>query len=131
MIIEITKESQLEDLLITGSGVFVDFAAEWCGPCKMISPLVEELSEEYSSMSFAKVDVDMIPELAAKYGIMSLPTVAIIKRGELKDSIVGAVPKKRIETLIQAYYQVGEEIQVQTAVKAIKTKTSAKTKAAS
>ena len=70
--------------------VLVDFWAEWCGPCRMVAPLVEELAEEYDGkVTFAKVDVDQSPQVAGKYGIMSIPTLIIFKNGKPLSNIVG------------------------------------------
>ena len=70
--------------------VLVDFWAEWCGPCRMVAPLVEELAEEYNGkVTFAKVDVDQSPQVAGKYGIMSIPTLIIFKNGKPLSNIVG------------------------------------------
>ena len=76
--------------------VLVDFWAVWCGPCKMIGPVIEELSQERDDVFFAKVDVDNSPTTASKYGIMSIPTLAVFKNGKIVDTIVGAVPKGNI-----------------------------------
>jgi len=74
--------------------VAVDFWADWCGPCKMIAPVVEELAEEYDGqIVFAKVDVDSSPLTAAEYGIRSIPTLLVFKDGSPVDQVVGAVPK--------------------------------------
>jgi thioredoxin 1 len=75
--------------------VVVDFWAEWCGPCKMIGPALDELSAEFTGrVKIAKVNIDENPELAAKYGVRSIPTLAIFKGGEVVDFKVGASPKK-------------------------------------
>ncbi len=82
--------------------VLVDFWAEWCMPCKMIAPIVEDLAEEYDGkVSFAKVDVDSNPQISMKFGIRSIPTLLVFKDGAPVDQVVGAVPKavlkKRLE----------------------------------
>ena len=74
--------------------VIIDFWAAWCGPCKMIAPIIEELSAEYQGkVKVGKLDVDENQQTAIKYGVRSIPTVLFLKDGEVKDSIIGAVPK--------------------------------------
>ena len=74
--------------------VLVDFWAEWCGPCKMVAPLLEELAEEYSEqVKFTKVDVDTNPQISVNFGIRSIPTLLIFKEGKPVDQLVGAVSK--------------------------------------
>ncbi|MCB0747588.1 MAG: thioredoxin [Ignavibacteriales bacterium] len=74
--------------------VLIDFWAAWCGPCKMIAPIVEELAAEYNGkFKIGKLDVDTNQQTAIKYGVRSIPTVLLLKNGEVKDTIIGAVPK--------------------------------------
>lgn len=74
--------------------VIVDFWAAWCGPCRMIAPIIEDLSEEYQGkIKVGKLDVDENQQTAIRYGVRSIPTVLFIKNGEVKDTIIGAVPK--------------------------------------
>ena len=87
--------------------VLVDFWAEWCGPCKMVAPIVEELSDEYKDqVKFTKVDVDENPEMAQKYGVRGIPTLLIFKDGVAVDQIIGAVPKgtlqKRLDAVLES-----------------------------
>lgn len=84
------------DELINGELVLVDFFATWCGPCKMLSPILDELE----SVNVVKIDVDECPTLARKFGIMSVPTLMIFKEGKLKDTKSGAMPKAMLEDWI-------------------------------
>ena len=83
--------------------VLVDFWAEWCGPCKMMLPIVEELSSEFEGkITVTKVNVDDAPSISAKYGIRNIPTILFFKNGEIADKQVGAVPKTALATKINA-----------------------------
>ncbi len=82
--------------------VLIDFYADWCGPCKMMGPVVEELAKEYEGkIKVGKVNIDQQPELAQKYGVMSIPYFAFIKNGELVSDELGAVPKDRLVKKIE------------------------------
>jgi thioredoxin 1 len=84
--------------------VVVDCWAEWCGPCRMISPVIDQLAKEYAKkVLFAKLDVDNNPVTAAKFDIMNIPTLLIIKDATLAERIVGAVPKNHIEVILRKY----------------------------
>ena len=80
--------------------VLLDFFATWCGPCRMIAPVIEELSDEMADVVFAKIDVDELPELAQQYGIVSIPTLVLLKDGKEIDRAVGARPKDAIAAMI-------------------------------
>ena len=99
--IVITKENFEEQVINSEIPVVIDFWATWCGPCKMIAPIVAEIAEEYEGkVKVGKVDVDEQGELAAKFGVMSIPTVVLIKDGEVAATSVGYRPKQQlVETL--------------------------------
>lgn len=106
--LEFTDESFEKDVLNVDSGtpVLVDFWAEWCGPCRMVGPVVEELAGEFEGKAkVGKVDVDSNPEISTKYGIRSIPSLLIFKDGEVVDQIVGAVPKAQLKKQLEAQIQ--------------------------
>ena len=95
--LEITDNNFNEEVLNSDKPVLVDFWAEWCGPCKMVSPIVEELSDEYDGkLKVTKLDVDSNPQTAASFGIRGIPTLLVFKDGAAVDQIVGAVPKSTL-----------------------------------
>ena len=97
-IIEDVKE--FDQLLKDEKAVFVDFYADWCGPCKMLAPVVEELSGEIPGVTFVKVNVDDNPELAERYGVMSIPNLIGFKNGEVAAQTVGFQPKAALERAV-------------------------------
>ena len=100
--IEITDDN-FEEIIATDKPVLIDFWAEWCGPCKMIAPVVEELAGDYTGKAvIGKIDVDSNPNISAKYGIRSIPTLLVFKNGEIVDKQVGAVQKNILAQKLDA-----------------------------
>jgi thioredoxin 1 len=98
------NDSNFEEVVIKSDiPVLVDFWAEWCGPCRMISPIIEEIGEQYKGKALVvKCDVDSSPNVAAKYSIRNIPTVLFFKEGKIADKQVGAVPKNSFLTKLNA-----------------------------
>ena len=100
--ITITKDNFEEEVLKSAQPVLVDFWASWCGPCKMLSPVISELADEYEGkVKVGKVNVDEQPELAAAFRVASIPTVVLFKDGEIADRSVGYRPKQQLEEMIK------------------------------
>lgn len=93
-VIKINKGNFEDTVLKNEKTVLIDFYADWCGPCKMISPLVAEIADEHPEITVGKINVDEEPELAAKFGISSIPALFVIKDGKIKDSAIGYKPKE-------------------------------------
>ncbi len=100
-IINLTKDSYHNEVMETEKVVVIDFWATWCGPCKMMAPVVEEVSKDYPDVKVCKVNVDEEPELSNAFKIVSIPTIVVIKNGEIIDSVVGYRPKEDIEKIIK------------------------------
>ncbi len=103
-IVELTKDNFEKEVLKSDVPVLIDFWAVWCGPCKMIAPIVEELAQEYSGkLKVCKLDVDHNREIAGNYGIRSIPTLLIFKNGEVVEQIIGAVSKSHLINKLAPY----------------------------
>ena len=95
-VLHITKENFEAEVLKSDKPVLVDFYAVWCGPCKMIAPILEEIASEREDIKVCKINVDEEPELAAKYQVVSIPSLFVIKEGEVTNQSLGARPKPQI-----------------------------------
>ena len=100
MAITLTKENFEQEVLRSDIPVLVDFWASWCGPCRMMAPIVDQIAEECTDVKVGKINVDEQPELAQAFGIMSIPTLCVIEGGKVVASAVGARPKADILALI-------------------------------
>lgn len=104
-IVTVTDDSFIDEIEGAKGLTIVDFWAEWCGPCRIVAPIIEELAAEYQDrgVRVGKVDVDANPQTASKYGIRSIPSILFFKDGQHVDTVVGAVPKPHLERKIQAH----------------------------
>lgn len=95
-VITLTNENFEKEAVLSDTPVLIDFWASWCGPCRMLSPVVDEIAQERSDIKVGKINVDEQPELATRFGIMSIPTLIVLQGGQLKNKSVGVVPKETI-----------------------------------
>ena len=100
-VVKLTTENFDQEVLQAEQTVLVDFYADWCGPCKMMGPVVEELAGEESNVKVCKINIDEEMAVAQKYGVMSIPTFISFKNGEVAGKQVGAVPKSKLQELIR------------------------------
>ena len=99
-VITITNDNFQKEVLESDKTVLLDFWASWCGPCRMVSPLVDEIAEERTDVKVGKVNVDEQSELAGRFGVMSIPTLVVMKNGKIVDQAVGARPKQQIAAML-------------------------------
>jgi thioredoxin 1 len=100
MVNVITNENFETEVIKSDKPVLIDFWASWCGPCRMLSPVIDKIAEERADIKVCKVNVDEQPELAQKFGVMSIPTVAAIKNGKVVNQSVGVRPKEAILAML-------------------------------
>ncbi|MBR4778091.1 MAG: thioredoxin [Lachnospiraceae bacterium] len=99
-VINVTKEN-FDEVKNSGKTVLLDFYADWCGPCKMVSPMVDQIAEEHPEYVVGKVNVDDEDELSESFGVMSIPTLVVLKGGEVAQKSVGVIPKEQILNLLK------------------------------
>ncbi len=99
-VLTITKENFENEVLKSEKPVLLDFFAVWCGPCRILSPIIDEIAEEHPEIKVGKINVDEQPELASEFEVMSIPTVVVIKNGEVTNKAMGARPKAQILAML-------------------------------
>ncbi|MBQ3127325.1 MAG: thioredoxin [Clostridia bacterium] len=95
------NQDNFAEIVEKSSPVLVDFWAPWCGPCRMVSPIIDQLADEHPELVIGKVNVDEEPELAQAFGVMSIPTLIVLRDGKEAERAVGAMPKSKILALLQ------------------------------
>lgn len=99
-VLNITVDNFENEVLKSEKKVLIDFWASWCGPCRMVSPIIDEIGEERSDIKVCKINVDEQGELAAKFNVMSIPTIVVMENGQIKNTSVGAIPKTQILSML-------------------------------
>ena len=99
-VLHINKDNFHEEVLNSDKPVLLDFFASWCGPCRMVAPILDEIAEEREDIKVCKVDIDEQPELASRYRIMSVPTLMVLKDGKIVEQSLGAKPKHQILAML-------------------------------
>ncbi|MDO5602963.1 MAG: thioredoxin [Oscillospiraceae bacterium] len=98
--IEITEQNFNSEVLTGGQTVLLDFWAPWCGPCRMMSPVIDQVAEKHPEVKVGKINVDEQPNLAARFSVMSIPTLAVIKNGKTQATSVGVKPMEAVEAML-------------------------------
>ena len=98
--LHVNKDNFHKEVLNSDKPVLLDFFASWCGPCKMVAPILDEIAEEREDIKVCKVDIDDQPELASRYRIMSVPTLMVLKNGQIMEQSIGARPKHQILAMV-------------------------------
>ena len=102
-VVKLTKENFDKEVMQSDKPVLIDFYADWCGPCKMISPILEELAKEYEGkVTIVKVNVDENGDIAGRYGVMSIPNLVLFKNGDVVKQVVGFQPKNQLQALLNS-----------------------------
>ena len=99
-VITITKDNYAAEVIVSEKPVLLDFWAEWCGPCRMLSPVVDQIAQEHQDIKVGKVNVDEEPELAREFGVMSIPTLVVMEAGKVVNTSVGVQPKAAIMAML-------------------------------